>query len=111
MNKIETKTREIAEGVRLIQKEWDRVTQKSAAAPCAFLFFAGNALFFDEHGAQLPELQREGWCGLHGFLERYPDAPVEFHPWRQPPPYRVEREHLPLLIANLRKKRGRRPKR
>jgi hypothetical protein len=80
-------------------------TRNSEGAPSAFLFFAGNAMFFDERGEQVPELQKEGWCGLHEFLRRYPEAPVEFHPWRQTAPFVLEREYLPGVLACIRETR------
>lgn len=47
----------------------------------ALLFPNGNAMFFDEEGEQIPELQKMGWPGVHIYLERYPDAKVAFGLW------------------------------
>lgn len=50
-------------------------------SPVAYLFPNGNALFFDEHGEQLPKHQKQGIPGVHNFLADYPDAPVYFTEW------------------------------
>lgn len=45
--------------------------------PCGYIFSNGNAAFLDEKGQQIPEFQAQGWAGIVGFHERYPDAPVD----------------------------------
>jgi hypothetical protein len=45
-------------------------------APGAILIANGIASFFDENDEQMTELQRQGWKGLHEFLETYPDGDV-----------------------------------
>lgn len=44
--------------------------------PSGYLFGNGNAMFFDETGQQMNELQKHGLSGVHLFREKFPDAPV-----------------------------------
>lgn len=50
--------------------------------PEAYLFANGNALYFDEDGEQITELQTDGWGAVQRFKERYPEASVHFAVWR-----------------------------
>lgn len=43
----------------------------------AFLFCNGNAVYLDEHGEQLVDMQKHGWSGLHLFDEMYPSGTVQ----------------------------------
>jgi hypothetical protein len=64
----------------------------------ALLFLNGNAAYFDETGEQITELQRLGWSGLHGYLERYPDGIVRLQGGV------VDKELQPWLLRHLRTK-------
>lgn len=50
--------------------------------PEAILFTNGNALFFNEDGEQIPEIQQKGWMGVHEWRRDYPDAKVKVADWR-----------------------------
>lgn len=77
----------------------------------AYLFGNGNAMFFDETGEQIIELQRLGLCGLHGFVERYPNAPVYWCIWGHGRLYDWDeiREYVPWLLRHIRKRPGPKP--
>lgn len=49
--------------------------------PKAFLFSCGTALYFDDSGKQMPELQELGISGLHEFLKRYKNGKVFWAVW------------------------------
>ena len=74
----------------------------------ADLFHNGNALFFDDAGEQILEFQKRGLCGLHGFVERYPAAPVYWSFWRESR-HLIQPELIPWLLRHLRKAPGPRP--
>ena len=58
-------------------------------SPKAILWSNGNAMFLDESGKQVAEMQEHGWAGLHLFVKRWPAAPVEMGDWRSVPPFPV----------------------
>ena len=71
-----------------------------ALAPAAHLFPNGNGIFFDEAGEQITELQIHGLSGVHGFVERYPDAPVYWSIWGVAE-QEVFKEMLPGLLEHI----------
>jgi len=80
----------------------------------AYLFGNGNAIFFDKAGKQIVDLQRLGLCGLHKFVERYPDAPIYWSIWKYGPSQEfiadeLDRVSLAWLLRYIRKQPGPKP--
>jgi len=80
----------------------------------AYLFGNGNAMYFDDAGEQIIELQQLGLCGLHGFVERYPDAPVYWSIWKYGSAQEFIADELDRvdgawLLRHIRKRPGPRP--
>lgn len=67
------------------------------AAPSAWLFSNGNALFLNEADGQIPELQAAKWAGVHEFRDRYPDAPIYVTNWRDKTAVEVGDEVLEFI--------------
>lgn len=59
--------------------------------PVAYLFSNGNAVYFDDEGKQIPELQLHNWKGLHEFVKRYPTASVHIQYSTLDTPEAIER--------------------
>ncbi len=47
----------------------------------AYLFGNGNAMYFDESGSQISNLQGHGLSGVHEFIRQHPDAPIYWSIW------------------------------
>lgn len=77
--------------------------------PSAHLFGNGNAIYFDENGEQIVQLQRLGLSGIHHFVERYPEGEVFWSIWNFGEG-KLDREAIPWLLRHIRKVPGRRPK-
>jgi len=75
----------------------------------AYLFFNGNAMFFNENGEQIPKFQKHGLCGLHDFVEFYPDAPIYWvaYEWGKE---EIPKKSVPWLLRHIRKWPGPKPK-
>ena len=85
---------------------------KSRTKPSAWLFPNGNAMFFDEEGKQIVSLQKKRLCGLHEFVERYPDAPVYWAVWAYGElrwAHEIPKDSIPWLLQCVRKKLGPKP--
>lgn len=69
----------------------------------AYLFTNGNAAFFDGDGEQIPDLQKHGWRGLHGFHEQYPESSVYFAEFDGPHIYRFDAKDVAVILEHLRR--------
>lgn len=72
-------------------------------APCAYLFPNGAAIFFDEDGKQIHDLQCFGLSGLREYICRFPNAVVFWAVWNR---WRhlIDPESVRELINQLREK-------
>jgi len=78
----------------------------------AWLFSNGAALFFDEEGQQIVDLQKKRLCGLHEFVKRYPDAPAYWAVWKGGDvgwAWTLPPSSIPWLLQCIRKRPGPRP--
>lgn len=82
-----------------------KAAELNASDACAYLFANGNAIFFDHAGEQDTDLQALGLCGLHGFVQRYPEATVHWAVWNKHAEP-VPADALPWLLRHLRLEPG-----
>lgn len=67
-----------------------------------YLFPNGDAAYLDERGEQIVDLQILGWCGLHRYIEVYPDALVYVSGMQKP----MDRDGVRYLLRYIRKTPG-----
>ena len=75
-------------------------------SPVAFLFPNGDAGYFGIGDAQVVELQRLGWSGLHAYVLQFPHAPVYMGSAHEP----LCREYLSGILRHIRRRPSRREK-
>lgn len=66
--------------------------------PAAYLFGNGNAMYFDEQGEQIPEMQRHGLSGVHLFREQFSDAPVYWAMWGEQQATEIHENVLDYIV-------------
>jgi hypothetical protein len=66
----------------------------------AYLFSNGNAMYFNDVGEQLSELQGQGFFSLKAFVERYPAGRVFFSVYNESR-LAVPESHIPHLAEAL----------
>ena len=74
----------------------------------AYLYANGNALYFDEQGQQIADLQTLGLCGLREYVRRYPLAICYWDDWRAGA-HEICPSSIPWLLRHLRDIPGPRP--
>ncbi|NQT91465.1 MAG: hypothetical protein HQ559_01795 [Lentisphaerae bacterium] len=67
----------------------------------ALLFTNGNAMYFDNDGQQIPELQADQWRGLPEFMERFPGASVAITRYDAMERVFVPGNHMELLMNGI----------
>lgn len=72
-----------------------------SARPSAFLFCNGNAVYFDEKGHQISELQLLGIKALSEYRKQFPTAPIMWAVWRKWA-HEMSEECIKSLIEQLR---------
>lgn len=66
-----------------------------------YLCANGSSVFFDEDGNQIISMQKHGWCGLHLFYEKYPNAPIRILTEGE----NVEIKYAAFLLKQIKKPR------
>ena len=77
-----TITRRLPEDMKDLSREMV-VNDFGGSAPSAYLFCNSAAMYFDEAGNQISDLQCFGISALKRFVERYPEAQVHWAIWRK----------------------------
>ena len=49
--------------------------------PCAYIFYNGHVIYFDDNDDQIPSLNKLGLSGLKTFIEKYPEADIYWGVW------------------------------